>query len=258
MWSIAAILLFATVAPSGAASLRLDELLAQVGSSVETFQRQFTSVSCTEIVSQSKFGKSGAVAYKQDSIFDYLVFIGMQSETLVVEESRQKRDTPGKTKSLPLLVTDGFPTLLLVFHPYYQGSFAYQQLEDDLAEGKRMLRVHFQHLSGERTTSALRLRGRDYPLELQGTAWIDPESKRITRIAAALKAPMEDVGLRTFTTDVRYSPVLFSAAAPPYWLPATATIDVETARQHWRNVHRFTEYKRFTVDSESSVQSGSK
>jgi hypothetical protein len=31
----------------------------------------------------------------------------------------------------------------------------------------------------------------------------------------------------------------------PYWMPISAVIDVETMRRHWRNVHRFTGYKRF-------------
>jgi hypothetical protein len=30
-------------------------------------------------------------------------------------------------------------------------------------------------------------------------------------------------------------------------MPVSATIDVETPRQHWRNVHRFTQYKRFSA-----------
>jgi hypothetical protein len=32
-----------------------------------------------------------------------------------------------------------------------------------------------------------------------------------------------------------------------------ATIDVETPKQHWRNIHRFTEYKRFSVSTAAAV-----
>jgi hypothetical protein len=28
-------------------------------------------------------------------------------------------------------------------------------------------------------------------------------------------------------------------------MPVSAIIDVETPKQHWRNIHRFTGYKRF-------------
>jgi len=33
----------------------------------------------------------------------------------------------------------------------------------------------------------------------------------------------------------------------------TATIEVETTRQHWRNTHRFSDYKRFSVSTQESV-----
>ena len=36
----------------------------------------------------------------------------------------------------------------------------------------------------------------------------------------------------------------------------TADIDsalVETTRQHWRNLHRFTDYKRFSTDAHEEV-----
>jgi hypothetical protein len=31
------------------------------------------------------------------------------------------------------------------------------------------------------------------------------------------------------------------------WLPASATIDLETPRQHWRNIHHFTDYRKYRV-----------
>jgi len=56
---------------------------------------------------------------------------------------------------------------------------------------------------------------------------------------------MEDVGLRSFQTEVEYAPISFQGAPQAYWLPAAATIDVESVHQHWRNEHRFTGYHRF-------------
>ncbi len=56
---------------------------------------------------------------------------------------------------------------------------------------------------------------------------------------------MEDLGVRVLHSDVQYAPVKLKDAS--MWLPTTATIEVETPRQHWRNVHRFTNYRRFSV-----------
>lgn len=231
----------------------LDELLAGAGRSVERFWTQFPAVTCIETVSQIKVGKDGKTLYGQDSVFDYLILLNLKGDELSVDESRLLQKNAGKPTSLPLLVTHGFSTLLLIFHPYYQGSFEYEKMEDDLSDGRRLARVSFRHLKGTRSTSALRLRGRDYPLDLSGTAWIDLKSGTIEKITAGLVSPMEELNLRTLQTAVRYAPQRFPSIEEPYWLPVEASIDVETPRQHWRNVHRFSNYKHFSVKAESSV-----
>ena len=47
-----------------------------------------------------------------------------------------------------------------------------------------------------RSTAVLLLRGREYPLDLEGLAWFDPQSGALTKISAGLETSMEDVGLR--------------------------------------------------------------
>jgi len=95
--------------------------------------------------------------------------------------------------------------------------------------------------------------GADYPLDLQGTAWIDLESGEIRKITASLMSPMEDLNLRQFNSDVKYTPVQFPSSSEKYWLPSEASIYVETPYQRWHNLHRFTGYKLFSVNSESKI-----
>ncbi len=236
----------------------VEEVLQRVGKRVEDFLRRFYEVKCTELVSQAKLGKDGKVLHKEESVFDYLMMMQVVGDELKVEESRLAQREAEHTRNMPMLVTNGFSTLLLVFHPYYQGSFEFARLDDEEAEGKRWLRVRFQHIQGKRSPAVLLLRGREYPLELAGSAWIDSETGVIAKIHAGLKTGLEDVGLRSFRSEVRYAPyyppVPFEEAAPQeYWLPALATIDVQTPRQHWRNIHRFTDYKQYSVSVKSSV-----
>ncbi|HEY6073929.1 MAG TPA: hypothetical protein VIV15_11185, partial [Anaerolineales bacterium] len=94
----------------------------------------------------------------------------------------------------------------------------------------------------------------EYPLELEGTAWIEPESGAITRIQAGIGAGMEDVGLRRLNSRVEYAGV-FHDPGKSWLFPTVATIEVETPRQYWRNTHRFTDYKRFQVSTEETVAS---
>jgi hypothetical protein len=243
----------ASAAPETPATLSLQDVLAQTTKQVEQFWQQFPSVTCTETVKQEKLGKQGKIEYRQQSIFDYLIFMNLDGEDLRVEESRLLQKSVGKSKNLPLLITSGFPTLLLVFHPYYQDDYRYQLDGEDMVGAKRLTRIRFEHVSGMRSTSALRLRGRDYPLDLQGIAWIDPEDGSIRKMTAGLEVPMDDLNLKVLNVQVSYEPHQFPASPGTQWLPSTAIIDVETARQHWHNIHSFSNYKRFSVNSESTV-----
>ena len=231
----------------------LGDVLAHTAKSVERFWNQFSAVNCTELVTQEKLGKDGKIVYRHDAAFDYLIFLNMQGEDLSVEESRLVQKEAGKTQNLPLLLTSGFSTLVLVFHPYYQGSFEYQRLEDELLGGRKLIRISYRHLRGTRSTSALRLRGQDYPLDLEGTAWVDPDTWVIEKIDAHLASPMEDLNLRCLNATVQYAPQHFPSVSEAEWLPVEASIDVETARQHWRNIHKFESYRKFSVKSESVV-----
>lgn len=234
---------------SAGSSLPLEQLLQRSDKFVQKFWQQFADVTCSEAVVQAKLGKNGKVMYQREELFDYLVFMDLQSDGIGVTESRQAKKAPGKAENVPLLVTNGFSTMLLIFHPYYQNSFEFESLSDEVVDGKNLQRVHFRHVKGTRSPSVLQLRGRDYALDFEGTAWLDGESGAIVRIESGLEASLEDVGLRAFHSDVRYAPVRFSTSAEPYWLPITAEIEAETPRQHWRNVHRFTAYKLFSTDA---------
>jgi hypothetical protein len=233
--------------------MSLEGILARTAKSVERFWDHFPAVNCTERVTQEKLGKEGKTVYRHDAAFDYMIFLNMKGEDLSVEESRLIQKEMGKSQNLPLLLTSGFSTLVLVFHPYYQGSFEYQRLEDEIAAGHRLMRISYRHIHGMRSTSALRLRGQDYPLDLEGTAWVDPDTWVIEKIDARLASPLEDLNLRLLNATVRYAPQYFPSVSDAEWLPVEASIDVETARQHWRNIHRFESYRQFSVKSESVV-----
>lgn len=249
-----AIMLFLLAfAPSdSAAAPSVQDVLTLTAKSVQHFWDQFTAVTCTESVTQEKLGKGGKVQYEHGSSYDYLILMNLEGDDLSVEESRLLQKEKGKSSNLPMLLTSGFSTLQLIFHPYYQGSFEYKRLVDEIVDGRRLLRIEFRHLPGTRSTSAARLRGQDYPLDLTGTAWIDPDSGVIRKIMAGLEAPMEDLNLRALRAEVKYAPQEFSGETAA-WLPTEAFIDVETARQHWRNIHQFTNYRRFSVKTETSV-----
>lgn len=234
-------------------TIPLENVLERTGSLATEFLEEFSSVKCSELVTQAKLGKNGKMQHHEEASFDYLLLAQSSGGELSLVESRLPAAAPRHNRNLPLLVTNGFSTLLLVFHPSYQAGFEFNELPDEPVDGKRMARIHFRHIPGMRSTAALVLRGREYPLDLEGTAWIDPETGRIARIHAELGASMEDVGLRALRCEVEYAPVPFHDMHLNSWLPTSAVIEVETPRQHWRNTHRFTSYQRFSTSVESRI-----
>ena len=114
-------------------------------------------------------------------------------------------------------------------------------------------KVSFQHVPGMKSPAALALRGREYPLELSGMAWIDPQTGSIAKIEAGIADTLHDVGLKSLRSEVDFAPVPFSDSKQVYWFPTQARVEVETPRQHWRNLHQFTAYKKFSVSTEEQV-----
>ncbi len=246
------VLLFAL---SATASENLpSDLLARTRRQLENFLTLFSEVRCTEQVVQTKLTEKGKIEDEQTSVYDYLVIAEGSGSELSLQESRLQQQAPRKKKNDSLLVTNGFATLLLVFHPTYERDFEFSAPVSDVVDGQTLARVAFRHIHNKPTTMELILRGREYPLELNGTAWIDPVSGSIVRIKAELAQPMDDIGLRVLRTDVQYAPAHLRGVDETLRLPSRATVEVQTARQHWRNVHRFSRYQHFSVSVEENVR----
>jgi competence transcription factor ComK len=75
----------------------------------------------------------------------------------------------------------------------------------------------------------------------------------VAKIVAGLDNGMDDLGLRMLRSEVEYAPVPLHDVKQTYWFPTLATIEVETPKQHWRNTHRFDDYKQFSVNTEEVI-----
>jgi len=251
--ALAGVCAFASAAPASGNDVQ--NLLVRTSQQVSSLVDQFSEVKCTEQVTQEKFKKDGKTEFKEESSFDYLVILTNAGGELSLDESRLPVHVaqPDKKKSTSLLVSNGFATLFLVFHPYYADSFEFTDLGAEDLNGHQLERIKFQHVRNMRSPAALALRGREFPLELSGTAWIDPQTGNLAKIVAGVEQGLEDIGMKSFRSEVSFAPVSFRDVKQAYWFPQAATVEVETPRQHWRNRHRFTDYKRFSVSTEEKV-----
>jgi len=253
-WTIAGVLLLAS-ATCYAGTTPLDIMLLRANDQVAKFVEAFSEVKCTEHVEQVKYRPDGKVDLKEDSTYDYLVILTNAGGEITLDESRlavheQKKD---EKKRVSMLVSNGFATLFLVFHPYYSPGFRFTDLGEDPINGQAFHKIHFEHIPGMRSPAALALRGREYPLELAGMAWIDPQTGIIARITGGLNEGMLDIGLKSLETEVDFAPVPFRDTNRVYWFPSQAVVEVESPRQHWRNTHHFTNYQKFSVSTDEKV-----
>ena len=254
---LGSLLLAGTIATAQTSATPLDKVLDRTSQRVSEFLDQFSNVKCTEQVTQEKFKPNGKVELEQQSTYDYLVILTNAGGDLNLNESRLpvKEAKVNRRQDVSMLLSNGFATLFLVFHPYYINGFEFTDAGSEMVDGHSARKIHFQHIPNTHSVAALALRGREYPLELAGTAWVDPQSGDILRIEAGVGSTLEDIGMKTLQSSVRFAPVAFSKEKdqPVYWFPTEAVVEVETPKQHWRNTHRFSTYKQFAVTTEEHV-----
>jgi hypothetical protein len=252
--AVAAVLAGTCFADTTPGSQKLNQLLQRASKQTSQFLEQFSDVKCTEQVRQEKLGKDDKVQLKEDSTFDYLVILSNEGGDLSIAESRiPVHEAKKDRKNTSMLLSNGFATLFLVFHPYYSDAFKFKFAGEEELNGHILEKVSFEHIPGMKSPAALALRGREYPLELTGTAWIEGETGSIAKIEAGIADTLQDVGLKALSSEIEFAPLTFKDLKQPYWFPTQARVEVETPKQHWRNLHQFTQYKKFSVSTEEQV-----
>jgi hypothetical protein len=212
---------------------------------VEKYFEEASNVVCTENVTQALVGKNGKANYREDSVFDYQMQANTNSGSLRLVESRDTRKAAFRDSARSLLITNGFTSLLLIIHPTYETSYTFEPGGNESVDGVSYVRIHFKPVPGAFSPAAMQLRGKNYPIPLSGTIWIEPQTGAVVKLIASMDSSLSDLGLQGMRSEIHYATVNFHDPEESYWMPISAVIDVETPRQHWRNIHRFTGYKRF-------------
>jgi hypothetical protein len=227
--------------------------LARARKQVSEYFEQFSNLTCKEAVTQLVLNGSGRTLYRENSAYDYQFETAEQNGAWKFTETRVSRNPSFRDPARTLLVTSGFASLLLVAHPKYEASYTFEPDGSETISGVSFLRIRFQPIAGTSSPASLRLRGKNYPLPLSGTLWIEPQSGGIVKLEATVDSGLSDIGLAGMHSEVYFARHQFKGHREAVWVPESATIDVRTPRQHWRNLHRFTDYKRFDVDVHEEI-----
>jgi hypothetical protein len=240
----------AAAAQGSAADPLLDGLLEKAAAYGRRFASEFPAYTCSERVLQVKEGAGGRAEAKQEEVYDYLILI-QDDGGLTFEESRIRRQGASKAAERPLLATSGFAVLSVILHEEFQASYRFRRSGPEALAGRMAEKVEFEAIRGRPSPSVLEAGGRQYSLDWNGAAWLDPVTGAVMRLEVHLAGTLDDIGLVSLRSEVDYSPVDSSEAV---WLPRQAVVEARTRRQAWRNVHTFSGYRRFEVRTEQKIQ----
>jgi hypothetical protein len=236
-----------------AADSLLPDTLARARKYVLEYFDKFSDVTCKESVTQFVLNQSGHTIYRENSAYDYQFQTTSTSGTLKFNEIRETRNPAYRDPARTLLVTTGFASLLLVAHPMYETSYVFEPAGAEVLDGISYAKLRFAPVAGASSPATLRLRGKNYPLPMSGTLWVDPQSGAIVKLEAIVDNGLSDLGLAGMRSEVRYGLHAFRDPAESIWIAESAVIEVQTPRQHWRNQHRFSDYKRFNVNIQEEM-----
>jgi hypothetical protein len=220
---------------------------------VQEYFEKFSDLTCKETVTQIVLNNSGHALYRENSAYDYQFEATSASGSLKFNETRESHNPAFRDPARTLLVTTGFASLLLVAHPMYEASYVFEAGGAETIDGISYAVIRFVPVQGASSPAALRLRGKNYPLPMSGSLWINPQSGAIVKLEAKVDSSLSDLGLAGLRSEVRYAIHNFRNPADSVWVAESAVIDVDTPRQHWRNLHRFTDYKRFNVNVHEEI-----
>jgi tetratricopeptide (TPR) repeat protein len=231
----------------------LQGILKKVGEGVETFFSSFPNTVSIERVHQELLGKNGKVARSLDQEFQYLMLAQPDQWGVWIEEHRSTAQ--GASAALGgldqgLMLTAGFASNPLFFHPAYQKSTGFRYLGRQTLDGKDLHVIAFaQKPEMAQRTERFRSDDGSASLLIQGVAWIDPTGFQILRLRTDLLAPQPNIRLQTQTIEIHFRQVSFKEAASALWLPQQVSVTVNWRGRVYRNQHRYSDFKLFNVDT---------
>jgi tetratricopeptide (TPR) repeat protein len=236
---------------------QLDPILSAVGKTVEESFVNFPNTSSLEQIHQEKLQRKQKTPDTLDQKFRYLCFAPVKSWGPGFDEYRTDllgRQTTPVGLGDGFMLTSGFASAALVFHPQYQSQAEFRYLGRQKIKGRDTYLVAYaQRPARAQLTGAFKSGDTTVTTFSQGLAWIDSETYQITRLRSDLLKPVQQLNLQRETTEIAYGEAHFKDKAAVFWVPQQVTVTVDWNSRHLRNEHRYSEFKLFHVDATDKV-----
>ena len=234
----------------------LPATLSAVGKNVEEYFRNFPNTSSLEQVRQEKLRHKGKVSDSREQKFRYLCFTPSEAGAPGFAEYRLIVADQGWDSSPRdgFMLTIGFASGSILFHPSYQSGASFRYLGRQKLDGRDTLVIAFAQIpSRARSFGEFKMQDRGLPVFSQGLAWVDAQTYQILRLRTDLLAPLPEVRLKKQTTEIDFAEVRFNRLAQGFWLPRDVTVTVDWNGKLLRNLHQYSDFKVFNVDSTQKI-----
>ena len=237
------------------AACALDEVVRKAGDQLVTLVHDLDRFTATESVVDQSISKWGVASAADRRKFNYLVSIKeIRPGVLSAEEYRGG----GPSVEFPDgVITNGLPSLALIFHPFYAGN--YEMTCEGLArfDGGLAWQVHFRQRTDKPIGNRgfrLGIRAESHPAALKGRAWISAENYQLVRLETDLVHPLPEIRVVNEHTAIEFGAVSFRDGEANLWLPRSAEVYSDWKfRIHRR--HSFDNYLLFNVDENERIGS---
>jgi hypothetical protein len=227
----------------------LPMILQRMGQSVDDFARDIGDLIADEDLTQEKLNARGKLHTKEYSKDNYLILYhgrqwGADAEYRM-DENGNRLGPIGLEKGY--VVTSGFALVAISFSSAALKQSRFRYLGTEKIQSRETYVVAFAQQPGEATFFTTRRGhgGEGVDMLTQGILWVAKKHFQIIRIRSDLLAPRDQVD--QLTTEVTFSEVQLQDIPQPVWLPSDVDVFIEIEKQKFRNVHKYTNYRRYRV-----------
>ena len=230
---------------------QLPVILQNMGRAVDDFVRNIGDLIAHEDVTQEKLDAKGKLKAKERVQDDYLIlhhgYEWGASAEYRMDDKGNRLGPIGLEKGY--LVTSGHALSCISFSTAVQPQSRFRYLGDERLGSRETYVLGFAQEPGATFTTTMRgTGGHEVDMLTQGILWVDKHRFQVLRMRSDLLTPNIQTGLDRLTTEVTFDQVRLQDVPNPLWLPSDVTVYMEINREKYRNLHRYTNYRRYRVD----------
>lgn len=229
---------------------QLPAILQNMGRTVDDFIHNIVDLIAHEDVTQEKLDAKGEIEAKERVQDDYLIL--HHGDEWGASAEYRMDDKGNRLGPIGLdngfLATSGFALSCISFATVVQPQSRFRYLGDQRLGSLETYVLGFAQEPGATfTTTMWGTRGQEVHMLTQGILWVDKNGFQILRVLSDLLAPNAETGLDQETTEVTFDQVRLQDVPNPLWLPIDVNVYMEIKKEKYRNVHHYTNYRRYQV-----------